>query len=60
MRLIYKSTAKRNVAQWQIGLKHMLGSQFDATPDYKGVGGVPECAFKGARKVPFAALYQRT
>jgi hypothetical protein len=58
MRLIYKSTAKRNVAQWHIGLKHMLGSQFDATPDHKGVWGVPECAPKGARKVRFAAPHQ--
>ena len=60
MRLIRKSTFKRNVAQRHIGLKHVLSSQFDATPDHKGVGGVPECAFKGARKVPFAALYQCT
>jgi hypothetical protein len=38
MRLIYKSTSKRNVAQRHIGLKHVLGSQSDATPDHKGVG----------------------
>jgi hypothetical protein len=58
MRLIYKSTSKRNVAQWHIGLKHVLGSQFDATPDHKGVWGVPECAPKRARKVRFAAPHQ--
>jgi hypothetical protein len=38
MRLIDKSTSKRNVAQRHIGLKHVLGSQFDATPDHKRVG----------------------
>jgi len=38
MRLIDKSTSKRNVAQRQIGLKHVLSGQFDATPDDKGVG----------------------
>jgi hypothetical protein len=38
VRLIYKSTSKRNVAQRHIGLQHVLGSQFDATPDHKGVG----------------------
>jgi hypothetical protein len=59
MRLIDKSTSKRNVAQRHIGLKHVLGSQFDATPNHKGVGGVPECAPKGSRKVRLAAPYQR-
>jgi hypothetical protein len=58
MRLIHKSTFERNVAQCHIGLKHVLSSQFDATPDHKGVGGVPECASKGARKVRFAAPHQ--
>jgi hypothetical protein len=58
MRLIYKSASQRNVAQRHIGLKHVLGSQFDATPDYEGVGGVPECAPEGARKVRFAAPHQ--
>jgi hypothetical protein len=38
MRLIYESTSKRNVAQRHIGLKHALSSQFDATPDHKGMG----------------------
>jgi hypothetical protein len=56
MRLIHKSTSKRNVTQRHIGLQHVPSSQFDATPDYEGVGGVPECASKGARKVRFAAL----
>ena len=60
MRLIYKPTSKRNVGQRHIGLKHVLGSQFDATPDHKGVGGAPERAPKGARKVRFATPYQRT
>ncbi|SRR6266481_2978207 len=59
MRLIHKSTSKRNVAQRHIGLKHVLRSEFDATPDHKGVGGAPECAPKGARKVRFATPYQR-
>src|ERR1700732_955446 len=59
MRLIYKSTSKRNVAQRHIGVQHELGSQFDATLDYEGVRGVPECAPKGARKVRFAALNER-
>jgi hypothetical protein len=58
MCLIHKSTSKRNVAQRPIGLKHVLGSQFDAAPDHKCVGGVPECAPKGARKVRFAAPHQ--
>jgi hypothetical protein len=58
MRLIHKSTSKRNVAQRHIGLKHVLSGQFDATSDYKGVRGVPECAPKRARKVPFAAPHQ--
>jgi len=60
MRLIHKATAKRNVAQTHIGLKHVFGSQFDATPDHKGVGGVSEYALKGARKVRFAATHQST
>jgi len=58
MRLIYKSASKRNVAQRHIGIKHVVSSQFDATPDHKGMGGVPECAPKGARKVRFAAPHQ--
>jgi signal transduction histidine kinase/ligand-binding sensor domain-containing protein len=58
MRLIDKSAFKRNVAQRHIGLKHVPSSQFDATPDHKGVWGVPECAPKGARKVRFAAPHQ--
>jgi hypothetical protein len=58
MRLVHKSTSKRNVAQRHLGLKHVLSSQFDATPDHKGVWGVPECAPKGARKVRFAAPHQ--
>jgi hypothetical protein len=58
MRLIDKSDLKRNVAQRHIGLKHVLGSQFDATPDHKGVGGAPECAPEGAREVRFAAPHQ--
>jgi hypothetical protein len=60
MRLIHKATSKRDVAQRHIGLKHVFGSQFDATPDHKGVGGVPEYAPKGARKVRFAATHQST
>lgn len=59
MRLIDKSAFKRNVAQRHIGLKHVLSSQFDATTDHKGMGGVAECAPKGARKVRFAAPHQR-
>jgi hypothetical protein len=59
MRLIDKSASKRNVAQRHIGLKHVRSSQFDATPNHKGVGGVPECAPKGSRKVRLAAPYQR-
>jgi hypothetical protein len=58
MRLIYESASQRNVAQRPIGLKHVLGSQFDATPDHKGVGGVPETAPKGSRKVRLAAPHQ--
>jgi hypothetical protein len=58
MRLIHKSTSKRNVAQRPMGLKHVLSSQFDATPDHKGVGGVTECAPKGARKMRFASPHQ--
>jgi hypothetical protein len=58
MRLIHKSTFKRNVPQRHLRLKHVLRSQFDATPDHKGVGRVPECAPKGARKVRFAAPHQ--
>ena len=58
MRLIHKSTSKRNVAQRHLGLKHVLGGQVDATADYEGVGGVTEGAPKGARKVRFAAQYQ--
>ena len=60
MRLIRKSTFERDVAQRHIGLKHVLGSQFDATPDHKAVGRASECVSKGAGKVRFAALYQRT
>jgi hypothetical protein len=41
MRLIHKATSERNIGQRHIGLKHVLGSQFDATPDYEDVGGVP-------------------
>ena len=58
MGLIHKATSKRNVAQWHIRLKHVLGSQFDATPDHKGVRGVAECAPEGAREVRFAARHQ--
>jgi signal transduction histidine kinase/streptogramin lyase len=58
MRLIYKSTGKRDVAQRHIGIKHVLSSQFDATPDHKGVRGAPECAPKSARKVRLAAPHQ--
>ena len=58
MRLICKSASKRNIAQGHIGLKHVLSGQFDTAPDHKGVGGVSECALKGARKVRFAALHQ--
>ena len=46
MRLVRKSAFKRNFAQGHIGLKHILGRQFDTTPDHKGVGGVSECAPK--------------
>ena len=60
MRVIDKSGSKRNVAQRHIGIEHVLGSQFDATPDHEGVGGVAECSFEGARKVRFAALDERT
>jgi hypothetical protein len=58
MRLIRESASKRNIAQGHIGLKHILGSQFDATSDHKGMGGVSEGASKGARKVRFAAPHQ--
>jgi hypothetical protein len=58
MRLIYKPTPKRNVAQIHIGIKHVHSSQFDATPDHKGVGGAPECSLKGAREMRFAAPHQ--
>jgi hypothetical protein len=58
MRLIRESAAERNIAQRHIGLKHILGSQFDPAPDHEGVGGVSECASKGARKVRFAAPHQ--
>jgi hypothetical protein len=59
MRLIHKSASKRNLTQRHIGLKHVLGSQFEATPDDKGMRGVSECAPKGAREVRFAALNER-
>jgi hypothetical protein len=58
MRLIRKSASKRNIAQGHIGLQHILGSQFDATPNHKGMRGVSERASKGARKVCFAAPHQ--
>ena len=58
MRLIRKSASKRNIAQGHIGLQHILGSQFDPTPDHKSVGGVSEGASKGARKVRFAAPHE--
>jgi hypothetical protein len=58
MRLIRKSACKRNIAQGHIGLKHVLGSQFDPTADDESVWGVSECASEGARKVGFAAPHQ--
>jgi hypothetical protein len=60
MRVIHKSTTKRDVAQRHIGLQHVFGSQFDATPDHKGMGRVPKCGPEGARKVRFAAPHQST
>jgi hypothetical protein len=60
MRVIHKSTPKRDVAQRHIGLQHVFGSQFDATPDHKGMGRVPKCGPEGARKVRFAAPHQST
>jgi hypothetical protein len=59
MRLIHKSTFKRNLAQGGISLQHVLSSQFDAASHHKCVWGVPECAPEGARKVRFAALHER-
>jgi hypothetical protein len=41
MRLIHESTSERNIAQRQVGVKHVFGSQFDPTPDNEGVGRVP-------------------
>ena len=58
MRLVRESASKCNIAQGHISLKHVLRSQFDATPDHKGVGGVSECAPKGSRKVCFASQHQ--
>ena len=58
MRLIRKSASKRDIAQGHIGLQHILGSQFDPTPDHKSVGGVSEGASKGARKMRFAAPHE--
>jgi hypothetical protein len=60
MRVIHKTTTKRDVAQGHIGLQHVFGSQFDATPDHKGMGRVPKCGPEGARKVRFAAPHQST
>jgi hypothetical protein len=37
MRLVHESTSERNIAQGHVGLKHVLGGQFDATPDNEGV-----------------------
>ena len=49
MRLVHKSTSKRNVAQRHIGLKHVRGSHpMRRRPQMRG--RVPECAPKGARK----------
>jgi hypothetical protein len=59
MRLIHKSTLKRNLAQGRISLKHVLSGQFDATPHHKCMWGAPECAPEGARKMRFATLHER-
>jgi hypothetical protein len=59
MRLIHESTLKRNLAQGRISLKHVLSSQFDATPHHKCMWGAPECAPEGARKVRFATMHER-
>jgi hypothetical protein len=59
VRLIDKSTPQRNFAQGHIGLHHVPGSQFDATPDHKGVGGVTECGPEGAGKMCFTAPHER-
>ena len=58
MRLIYKSTAQRDVTKGCIRLKHVLSCQLDPTPNYKGMGGVPERSPEGARKMRFAALHK--
>ena len=48
MRLIHKSTSKRNVAQGRMGRKHALGGQFHATSHQENVRRLPEGALEGA------------
>jgi hypothetical protein len=60
MRLVRESTSERNIAQGPVGLKHLLGSQFDATPDNEGVRRVPQSGPEGAREVRLAAAHQDT
>ncbi len=48
VRLIHEPASKRNVTEGGIRLKHVLSRQFDAPPDDKNMGGVPEGVPEGA------------
>jgi hypothetical protein len=59
VRLVGEAATQRDVTQGRIGVQHVSGGEFHATPHQESVRWLPEGALEGTGEVRFAALNER-